>query len=169
MARFNALWAPMRLVLLSIDMNCFSSPDINRRIVILTEFVSSERASSTCTARIVKQIKMTPYLFSLVLPTVTSSGPRMVLICMLEWQNIGELFLQVNHPSLIVQLDFSFSCISGHFSKILQRVEYWVFNICVSIGFLCNVHLYIHVLGVLYFHLLQMQGLIFLSFSPASD
>lgn len=77
MAVLSSGSAPTKFVPLSerISITC-PLPAMNQRMALLQESVSKEEATSVCTALIAKQVKMTPYLFTMLLPRFTWNGPK---------------------------------------------------------------------------------------------
>ncbi len=75
--RLNSCSAPTKLVPLS-DRNSLTCPRLamKRRNALMQESVSSNEATSLCTALIAKHVKITPYLFTRLLPHFTSNGPK---------------------------------------------------------------------------------------------
>lgn len=69
MAHFNSRSAPTQFVPLS-EWSSLTCPllAIRHRKTLMKEVVSKENATSWCTALIPKQVKMTPYLFTRLLP-----------------------------------------------------------------------------------------------------
>ncbi len=76
-ARLNSCSAPTKLVPLS-DRNSLTCPRLamKRQNALMQESVSSDEATSVCTALIAKHVKITPYLFTRLLPRFTSNGPK---------------------------------------------------------------------------------------------
>lgn len=77
MARLNSRSAPTKLVPLS-DLNSLTCPRLamKRRNALMQESVSSDEATLTCIALIAKHMKITPYLFTRLLPRLISNGPK---------------------------------------------------------------------------------------------
>ena len=78
---FSSQFAPTKFVMLSEMIDETGPPlQINLCTAFIEESASSVYVTSKCTARLVKQVKSTPYLLRWLLPLLTSIGPACHLL-----------------------------------------------------------------------------------------